>query len=76
MLHLIQIMTYMFSRLEYTEDEVRIHFDAILNHTSTLPELLDVIGLEHWSPAQMERIMKALPRYESALNVTMMRLDL
>lgn len=75
MLHLIQIMNHMLTKLEYTPDEVRAHFEGVQSGQITIASLLDVIGLEPANEQQIERIKKSFPRWPSALEVTLMRLE-
>jgi len=73
MLQLIQIMTYMMSRLEYTKEEIEQHFEAIENGDMSLETSLDILGLEQFKPSIMELIKEKLPKWRSALHVTLMR---
>ncbi len=69
-------MNYMFTQLRYTKAQVEAIFqDEELNAT-TLPMLLDSLGLEQFHPSGMERLAECLPKWQSALNYTCMRLGI
>ena len=75
MLQLLQIMNYMVTKLEYTKDEVEQYFTAIENGDMSLETALDVLGLEQFKPSIMEMTKEKLPKWRSALHVTMMRME-
>ncbi len=72
MLTLIQTINYMMVYLEYTEAEVRKHFEHILSDTYTFETLLDAIGLEINSTA-LQLAKDKMTKWESALFVVKMR---
>lgn len=76
MLQLMQIMTHMLVRLEYTPDEVRQAFLGLQDGEYTIDELLDSVGVEPYVPAIMAILATKVPRWESALSVTLMKLEL
>lgn len=73
MLQLIQIMHYMINHLEYTEDEIEQHFEAIESGALSLETALCTLNLEPYHPKIMEMIKEKLPKWRSALAVTKMR---
>ncbi len=76
MLQMLQVMGYMMKNLGLSEAEVVETFEALcdgrLNQTGLYMEL----GLETCSDANFERFEDCLPKWQSALAVTKMRLNL
>jgi hypothetical protein len=72
MLHLMQVIVYMLNTLEYTEDEIKSHFEAVLSGEITTVELLDIIGMDA-TDLQLARLEAALPKWHSALAVLKMK---
>jgi hypothetical protein len=67
-------MNYMIGKLEYTEYEVADIFASIESGGTSVDALLVVTGLELSLPA-VRRMNAAIPKWRSALSVTVMRLE-
>jgi hypothetical protein len=77
MLHLIQLITYMLNRLEYTEAEVVEVFESLESPNSvlTIDQFFSVVGLKTPTDRQVERMVKNFPKWRSALKVVVMQLS-
>ena len=74
MLHLIQIMNYMIKHLEYSKEEIEAHFKAIESGEMSIETALSVLNIE-FSTVAMDILVEKLPKWRSALAVTLMRLE-
>lgn len=72
MIQLLQIISHMFSR-GYSQFEIDCAFTDILNGDEDIETLLDFIGVEI-TDNQMSYLKPKLSLYESALNVTALKL--
>ncbi len=74
MLHLLQIMNYMITKLEYSIEEVQEAFLSVELGKIKIDELLHVLGIEFGTIAH-ETLVNKFPKWRSALAVTKMRLE-
>ena len=75
MLQLIQIMNYMLQHLEYSKEEVEEHFIAVESKALSLKALLDILNIEPYTPTIMAMLHEKLPKWRSALAVTLKKLE-
>lgn len=73
MLGLMQIMSYMLNQLEYSEQEIREHFQQLEAGEYDLDDLMESIGLEFGSPTIRDQAILKISKWPSALAVTLMR---
>lgn len=72
MLHLIQLMNHMMNTLEYSVPEIQDIFSKSAAGELPLELILDSVNMEV-KGNQLERMYRALPRWESALSVVQLR---
>lgn len=75
MLHIIQLINHMLTRLEYEVSEVEEIFSQVESGAVTVEELIDVMLLEPLNQSAVARFYKSLPRWRSALAVVKMKLE-